>query len=54
MACHTPPVENKGKCHYPFSVPSHVEFRDQMRLRMVLASGTSLVYWLFLKGGDTD
>jgi len=30
IACHTPLLQKKGKdlCHYPFSVPSNLEFRD--------------------------
>jgi len=40
VACHTPPLKkqsNKGECHYPASVPSHllsVQFGNGMVLRM--------------------
>ena len=47
-----PELRSKGKCHYPSSVPSHSEFRNEMVLRMgvVISPG----FFAFLRGGVYD
>jgi len=48
MACHTSPlnqVKKEQECHYLALVPSHLEFRDGMGLRLYNAQVVHSTTW---------